>query len=494
MPHQRQASGSGFKSRFSLASLLPARHPTLVISHPAPALPTQHVHRGQPVFRSHDRVESSYGTTADDPFDVDYEASQYSKPGSFSPERPKHRPPPLDLARTKAVFPTVKGIDLVRDDPSPTATPVSPPILPVAPPKRNESLPVVRGTGDLKKAASKAGRMFKPFVGGAAADDREKAATVSKNNNGRRPAMQAHDSYDFVTLEPEHRYPSWKAGKVDIRPGEHIPPDLIRPVPTRGRSDGSSIAGKAKRPARDGTPSPEPEQYESVLHNVLLTPTYLAPSTASKSTTDLMRSKERGKRQTLLGRASRSGKDVLSAVPAVGGSIAQYGRSATHRQQEQREEREMKEVWPATKPRPMDRAATPQAKRERAVSSASASSVSTPSPAIRGVVGTPYRRSPARTSMREREESIGDHHRDRDHKSRSKDDVKPQTQGTGGKRPLVGFNVTWQAGDGKRSVSGSEAWSSKKKKEQDIKRKRLLWRVSPRLRHGVCKSITGDPG
>jgi hypothetical protein len=43
---------------------------------------------------------------------------------------------------------------------------------------------------------------------------------------------------------------------------------------------------------------------------------------------------------------------------------------------------------------------------------------------------------------------------------------------------LVGFNVSWQAGDGKRSVSVSEAWREKKQKEQALKRKKLLWRVS----------------
>ena len=70
--------------------------------------------------------------------------------------------------------------------------------------------------------------------------------------------------------------------------------------------------------------------------------------------------------------------------------------------------------------------------------------------------------------MREREESIGfDRPRD----------IKDESTGTNGKKPLVGVNVSWQA-DGKRSVSVSEAWREKKKKEQDIKRKRLMWRVS----------------
>lgn len=463
MSHQRKSSTSGFKSRFSLLSLLPARHPPLVISHPAPAVPTQQVHRGQPFLRVSDRVESSYGLT-DDPFDAtgkkQYDRKDPREPNSpdspRSPVRSKHRPPPLDLSRTRAVFPAVKGVCLVRDDPSPVSPTPSPPTLPKpetieALPKRDQSLPIVRGAADLKKAASKAGRMFK----------------TSKNHKDDipkpvRPIPPTHDSYDFVTLESAHRYPSWKGGNVDIRPGEHIPPDLV------GLQDGSrgvrSESSRSRLPD-SSTPSPEEEQYDSVLHNVLLTPTYLAPSTASKSTADLMGSKERGKRQTLLGRASKWGKDVLGSVPAVGGPLAQYG-GPSHANSV-REDQEMRNVQPSHgRRRPEDIGEASPTKRQRAISSAS--SLSTPSPAIRGVAGTPYRRSPAWASMREREESVGF---DRERKS------KEASSGGGGKRPLVGFNVSWQAGDGKRSVSVSEAWRQKKEKEQAMKRKRLMWRV-----------------
>lgn len=471
MSHQRKSSNSGFKSRFSLLSLLPARHPPLVISHPAPAIPTHHVHRAQPVLHSSDRVESSYGLT-DDPFDYRVKKDRKGRRDAFnptspdSPARPKHRPPPLDLTRTRAAFPTVKGVSLVRDDPDPASPTPYPSSQAKARtgdplPKRNESLPVVRGPTDLKKTASKAGRMFKT--------SEKPKGDLSKPV---RPRQLAHDSYDFVTLEPEHRYPSWKGGKVDIRPGEHIPPDLVQlNRDQRGGRTKSSLREQPDGSKKDhgSLASPEPEQYDSVLHNVLLTPTYLAPSTASKSTTDLMGGKEKGQRQTLLGRASQWGKDVLSAVPAVGGSLAQYGgRSA--RGNRERDEQELSEVKPSHSRRLEEDKATPRTKRERAISSAS--SLSTPSPAIRGVAGTPYRRSPAWSSMRESEEAVGF---DRERKGEKE---STGGGGVGGKRPLVGFNVSWQAGDGKRSVSVSEAWRQKKEKEQAIKRKRLMWRVS----------------
>lgn len=364
---------------------------------------------------------------------------------------PRRRPPPLNLARTKAAFPTVKGVTLVREDSPRSSISRSPTTKTI--PKRNESLPVVRGTGDLMKAASKAGRMFK---------------SVEKEKKERpRPKLAPHESYDFVTLEAEHQYPSWKGGKVDIRPGEHNPADL---VPTLARSKSRSANQLAPKPMlsrqASSTYSPAEDQYESVLHNVLLTPTYFAPSTAHRSTTDLLGSRNDSKRRTLMDRA----KDALRTVPIPAG------------RQRQVEEKEMTR-FPAlkvgrsdtiTRPIPNSRSISEE-KRQRTSSSGSASgsSLSTPSPAIRGVVGAPYKRSPAWTNSRDREESVGFE--------------GSSPTGDKGKRPLVGVNVSWKAGDidGKRSVSSSEAWREKKQKEQAIKRKRMMWRVSPIYLHHI---------
>lgn len=457
MSDSRKSNANGFKSRFSLLSLLPARHPPLVISHPPPPLPTQHVHRGLPELRANrSRIESSYGLTDD--------ASEYSvKEGARwirpdSPVRAKHRPPPLDLSKTRRHFPTVKGVHLVREvsPPPPIVSESSSPTHSKGSlPKRDQSLPIVRGPTDLKKSSSKVGQLFKSSNN-----------NISDKKPARAPKLATHDSVDFVSLESEHQYPSWKGGKVDIRPGEHIPGDLVgskRNDTQKSVKTTQSVPSLARKDST--TPSPESDQYDSVLHNVLLTPTYFAPSTASRSTTDLMGGKDRSKRQTLLDRASRWGKNVLGAVPAVGGSLAQYGRS---NHGTSREEREMDEVRSKMKARvPVPDYTPTKSKRERTISSAS--SLSTPSPAIRGVVGTPYRRSPAWPTMREREESVGFDRETKYHDGGA---------GMNGKRPLVGFNVSWQA-EGKRSVSVSEAWREKKKKEQDIKRKRLMWRVSP---------------
>lgn len=488
-PSTQSSTGFGFKSRFSLASLLPARHPPLVISHPAPPLPTRTVHHTRPVLRVSDRIESSYGLT-DDPFDAD--ADEYAGFGdhkrggrdhkkrqsgiggrlAIPPKAsiPKRRPPPLNLARTKAAFPTVKGVTLVRDPitPSPTNSSSPSPTSSIEEikiieniPKRNESLPVVRGSEDLKKAASKAGRMFK-----------------SSEKKVPRPQLAAHDSYDFVTLEPEHKYPSWKGGKVDIRPGEHIPHNLLysnskgterKPTATHlAKPEMTRKASSIYSPA--DSPS---DQYESVLHNVLLTPTYNAPSTAHKSTTDLMGRSE--KRQTFMGRASGWEKSVLKTVPAV----VQYGR-AVRGGNGRPEEKEMTRFPPLRVQRADSTARSgagagvaaspPRATGGRARAISTSSSISTPGSTIRGVQGTPYRRSPAWNSGRDREESVGF---ERDEKR-----SRVTEAGEGGKRPLVGFNVSWQAGDGKRSVSVSEAWREKKQKEQALKRKKLLWRVS----------------
>ena len=468
MPNDHPPSSQfGFKSRFSLLSLLPARHPPIVISHPAPVLPTRAVHHARPVLRSSDRVESSYGLT-DDPFDQDYKSPSFipvtgtgkkkERDRSYSlnggklatPKilNPRRRPPPLNLARTKAAFPTVKGVTLVRED-SPRSSVSRTPPAKATIAKRNESLPVVRGPGDLIKAASKAGRMFR-----STAPEKEKKERP-------KPKLTPHESYDFVTLEAEHQYPSWKGGKVDIRPGEHIPTDLV-PSLARSKSRSANHLAPSKpilsRQA-SSTYSTTEDQYESVLHNVLLTPTYFAPSTAHRSTTDLLGSRNDTKRRTLMDRA----KDALRTMPTVAGR----GRAP--------EEKEMTR-FPAlgvVRSKPTSRSESEE-KRQRTISSgsASSSSLSTPSPAIRGVVGTPYKRSPAWANSRDREESIG-----------FEDPDKSEPQGPDGKRPLVGINVSWKAGDvdGKRSFSVSEAWREKKQKEQAIKRKRLMWRVSRSL-------------
>ena len=467
MSDSRKSNANGCKSRFSLLSLLPARHPPLVISHPAPPLPTQQVHRGLPELRTNKtRIESSYGLTDDvshySPGDKQGSKKWTAPESPVSPVRRKHRPPPLDLSKTRRHFPTVKGVTLVREvsPPPVVSSPGSPTEAKGSLPKRDQSLPIVRGPTDLKKSSSKVGQLFKGSENNILNSNNN---VEKKPSRALKPKPSAHDTYDFVSLESEHQYPSWKGGKVDIRPGEHIPADLVglRKETQRGIKPSRSVPGLARKD--NMTPSPDGDQYESVLHNVLLTPTYFAPSTASKSTTDLVGGKDRSKRQTLLDRASRWGRDVLGSVPAVGGSLAQYGRSNHDRA---REEREMDEVRFKKSRVPVPDITPTRTRRERALSSAS--SLSTPSPAIRGVVGTPYRRSPAWTNMREREESIGF---DRG------TDIKDESTGTNGKRPLVGINSSWQA-DGKRSVSVSEAWREKKKKEQDIKRKRLMWRVS----------------
>ena len=87
-----------------------------------------------------------------------------------------------------------------------------------------------------------------------------------KGKRGKpRPRKAVDDPFEVAEVEPGHRYTSWKGGQVDIKPGQVIPRGLIPKV-------GST-------PTNRGTVhTPATENYESVLHNVLLTPTYFGVS------------------------------------------------------------------------------------------------------------------------------------------------------------------------------------------------------------------------
>ncbi|KAK4689563.1 hypothetical protein P7C73_g533, partial [Tremellales sp. Uapishka_1] len=88
-----------FKSRFSIFSLLPSRHPPLAVSHPMP--PTKPVPR--------------HATVVSKPVISPVE-SQYPEPSTPLPPppppnaSPARRPPPLDLGKTKAAFPSFAAI------------------------------------------------------------------------------------------------------------------------------------------------------------------------------------------------------------------------------------------------------------------------------------------------------------------------------------------------------------------------------------------------
>lgn len=185
---------------------------------------------------------------------------------SFSPSRPIKRPPPLDLSKTREAFPGSRGVKAI-----PAGT--------------TESMRV----GDEKQqiASDTESANPQPPFRPIALPKKEKTKTI------------VDDPFDVVEVEPGHRYASWRGGKVDIRPGQIIPSGVLA---MGVRSDTPSQSRETLASEING------EVYESVLHNILLTPTYLpSPSTAVSSTSDPSRSK----RKTLLGNvvnmARRSG-------------------------------------------------------------------------------------------------------------------------------------------------------------------------------------------
>lgn len=90
-------------------------------------------------------------------------------------------------------------------------------------------------------------------------------ATPAQNSRTSEKEKTVYDPFDVAEVEPGHRYTEWKGGSAGIKPGQVIPRGLLG-VP----KETSSI--------RKSEATQSPDQYESVLHNVLLTPTYLRAS------------------------------------------------------------------------------------------------------------------------------------------------------------------------------------------------------------------------
>ncbi|OWZ35940.1 hypothetical protein C351_05006 [Cryptococcus neoformans c8] len=150
-------------------------------------------------------------------------------------KRRAKRPPPLNLEKTHMMYPP-SSVDVVID-PSTLVNPFPP-----------------------QKQAPPLPRKIKP----------------------RKKLQLVEDPFEVAEVEIGHRYLSWKGGKADIRPGQVIPSGLM---PSLVDLD---VKPKPKpKPKRCGTVADTPDNYESVLHNVLLTPTYIAPSPQVNSTPTL---------------------------------------------------------------------------------------------------------------------------------------------------------------------------------------------------------------
>ncbi|WVQ66681.1 uncharacterized protein L199_004870 [Kwoniella botswanensis] len=249
-----------FKSRFSILSLLPSRHPPLHVSHP---MPQRHNVSRHPTI-----VSSTVSPVH----------SEYPDPSTPLPPSKLKRPPPLDLDKTRMMYPPNHSDIVIDPGTGKTERPVSIPILYDAPPLPSKK--------DLK------------------------AQSKPKSKPMPTKKVVEEDPFEVAEVEIGHRYPSWKGGKVDLKPGQVLPRDII-PSLVSHRSELFSSSPKGKtRDEVEGL-----ENYESVLHNVLLTPTYLRasplpPRTATASPSSLGESSRYAKRRTLLYKAS----DMISGV------------------------------------------------------------------------------------------------------------------------------------------------------------------------------------
>ncbi|WWC72208.1 uncharacterized protein I206_106169 [Kwoniella pini CBS 10737] len=235
-----------FKSRFSILSLLPARHPPLHVTHP---MPHRHEVPCHPtvVSSSISPVHSEYPDPST-PLPPTKQSNEKSRQG------PK-RPPPLNLDKTRMMYPSNHSDVVIEPDTSKIELPAS--IRPEAPPSSKK-----------ERKNLKAGRK-----------------------------VYEEDPFEVAEVEIGHRYPSWKGGQVDIKPGQVIPRDLVVPSLV---SYGSNPRSSSPINSRSRTEEEE-EPYESVLHNVLLTPTYFDTSPNPSSIGECSRYT---RRKTLLGKAT----------------------------------------------------------------------------------------------------------------------------------------------------------------------------------------------
>ncbi|WWD19835.1 hypothetical protein CI109_104302 [Kwoniella shandongensis] len=300
-----------FKSRFSLLSLLPARHPPLFVSQPLPPIPPTKPGPRHPTIISQGTISPVH--------------SEYPEPSTPFPSNPKSkhqrgsssanansRPPPLDLQKTKMMYPS-SSIDVIIDPGTP-----------------NKALPLPAEVSSKK--------------------EKEKKKKTAAN-------AKVDDPFEFAEVEAGHRYPSWKGGKVDIKPGQVIPQHMM--MTNRAAPQVTNPATKKNPHAQ--TTITTPNNYESVLHNVLLTPTYLGPSPPPIPTPSPSSSlgggwgessTRSGKRQTLLGKgldsiskvAQRSrdslwmpGKSILKIRTGGGGNDQVSGSIQAMREREEQE-------------------------------------------------------------------------------------------------------------------------------------------------------------
>jgi hypothetical protein len=349
------------------------------------------------------------------------------------------RPPPLDLGRTKALYPAEKATNELS---------------PVLPAGRKESLHPQPALEDL--ASGKRNKAKKVESEQSENGD----CKEEKKKKKRRVPRIEDDPFDVAVIDVGHKYTSWKSGKVDIKPGQVIPrgalPILHPHTKTNTRSttrnhDGSSTESLRRGGRLGGDVT---ETYDSVLHNVLLTPTYLDPSPIPPGTPSPS-DRDRGvKRKTLIDRAG----DALSLAGRRGSKWMPKGilkhhddRSANVAIQKlrEREQAQMDRFRQGSRHVPLVSPRTPGGRRDgEGYPPLSRSYSVMASPGREGVAYA--RRSPG--WLGREEEADG------------------ETRGTS-KQP-------WIFHDRGVTLKEGKSWRERKKDEEKAKRKQKIWKVS----------------
>ena len=258
-------------------------------------------------------------------------------PVKASPSPPR-RPPPLDLAKTREAYPGVKGVMACVPTPEPAAA------------------------ASTKRTESRRGGWFgvtSPQKSQIAANP---VATPEKPKKAEKTtAKPGDDPFEVCEIEPGHKYASWKQARVSIRPGQIVPQGTfaeltptIRGLHTdkNGNVAGGSSSFHLQPPPRGHRqPIGSEENYDSVLHNVLLSPAYLDPSPNTEYAPSSSREE---RRRTLL---NRVGDVVRDTGKWAGKSILKNRNEDTAgqavRDMREREMRELARFRHATRPYPL---------------------------------------------------------------------------------------------------------------------------------------------
>ncbi|WRT70035.1 uncharacterized protein IL334_007028 [Kwoniella shivajii] len=289
-----------FKSRFSILSLLPSRHPPLHINHyPMP--------RKYEVSRHPTTIISASGISPvhseyPDPstplpplplpprhYDNFQEEGKSNGKGRQSPNN--KRPPPLNLEKTRMMYPP-NHTDVIVDPGTGRSD---------GDYRDNDrrEIPPLPSQENVPSIHPK--YMSKPKV--------VERSSTSQVKSIKKTTID--DPFEIAEVESGHRYPSWKGGKVDIRPGQVIPRDLIPSFVSQNHNSANipaSVPSTRRKTTAEDEDSNDDDYYESVLHNVLLTPTYFGHSPLSIRTPTISpggcSASKFNKRRTLLDKAT----------------------------------------------------------------------------------------------------------------------------------------------------------------------------------------------